>query len=185
MLSNKAQHIIRDFLIICASAAFAYLLTKSQAIPTLLEYDGNLKFLLAIIFGALFTTIFTIVPASVALVEMSSTIHPVTISILGGIGAMLIDSIIASFVRKDITRDLKGISRMSFKWHFISLFHFGFLKWLSFIVGLLVIASPLPDELGLFFIGISKVRGKYLPFVFFLANFLGIYILLSLAQKIG
>lgn len=185
MLSHKSQHVIRDFFIICASAAFAYFLTKSQLIPSLLEYDGGLKFLLPIIFGALFTTIFTIVPASVALVEMSSTTHPILISILGGIGAMIVDSVIASFVRKDITRDLKSISRMSFKWHFISLFHFGFLKWLSFILGLIVIASPLPDELGLFFIGISKVRGKYLPFVFFLANFLGIYILLSLAQKIA
>lgn len=185
MLSNKAQHAIRDFFIICASAASAYFLAKSHIIHTLLEYDGALRFLLPIIFGALFTTIFTIVPASVALVEINNNMHPVFISALGGLGAMIVDSIIASFVRKDITRDLKGISRMSFKWHFISLFHFGFLKWLSFILGLIVIASPLPDELGLFFIGISKVRGKYLPFVFFLANFLGIYILLSLAEKIG
>lgn len=184
-LSNKGQHVVRDFLIICASSGFAYFLAKSDLVPQLLEYDGVFKFLIAIVCGALFTTVFTIVPASVALVEMSSTIHPLLIATLGGIGAMIIDSIIASFVRKDITRDLQGISRLSFKWHFISLFHFGFLKWFSFALGLLVIASPLPDELGLFFIGISKVKSKYLPFVFFLANFVGIYLLLSVVERVA
>ena len=184
-ISNKSKHILRDILLICMSAVFAYILAQSNIIFDLLKYDGAIKFLIAIVCGALFTTIFTIVPASVALVEMSSIIDPLLLSILGGIGAMIVDSVIASFVRKNITRDLKNLSRMSFKWHFVSLFHFGFLKWFSFVIGLLVIASPLPDELGLFFIGISKIHGKYLPFVFFLANFLGIYILLSLAQNIG
>jgi len=97
---------------------------------------------------------------------------------------MTIDVLLASFVRKNIARNMQGLSRFSFKWHFVSLFHFGFLKWISFLVGLFIIASPLPDELGLFFVGISKVKKKYLPVVFFVANTIGIYLLLYAAKSL-
>ncbi len=186
-LSNKTKHIIRDILIVCASIVFAIMLAKSGLILKILATDGLLKPITAIIGGALFTTVFTILPASVGLIEISQTMPAVYVALLGGLGAMVVDVIIASFVRKDISKDLSAIriKRFSLKWHFISVFHFGFLKWVAFVLGMAVIASPLPDELGLFFIGISKVKAKYLPVLFFIANFIGIYALVSISNALS
>ncbi len=183
-LSDKTKHTIRDILIIGVSILVTVLLAKSGLISYILGIEGFLKPVAILIGGALFTTVFTIAPASLGLIEIGQSTPAVVVALIGGLGAMVVDIIMASFVRKDIAKDLGAIriKRFSLKWHFVSLFHFGFLKWLSFLLGLAVIASPLPDELGLFFIGISKVNPKYLPLLFFVANFVGIYTLVSLSH---
>lgn len=181
---NGLKHVIRDLFIITGSIIVAVVLGKSGAIQLLLGLGGNWSIVSSFIAGTFFTSVFTIAPATIGLVAISDTAPPLLVAGFGAFGAVLVDLIIASFVRKDLNQDFESIKRFSLKWHFISLFHFGFLKWFAFILGLMVIASPLPDELGLFFIGISKVKAKYLPLLLFMANFLGIYTLISLSRII-
>ncbi len=181
---NGLKHVIRDLFIITGSIIVAIVLGKSGAIQLLLGLGSSWSIVSSIIAGAFFTSVFTMAPATIGLVAISDTTSPLLVAGFGALGAMLIDMTIASFVRKDLNQDFESIKRFSFKWHFISLFHFGFLKWFAFIAGILIIASPLPDELGLFFIGISKVKAKYLPLLFFIANFLGIYTLISISRII-
>ncbi len=184
---NTLKHLIRDALIICASIFIAIFIAKHDGIGEIVKSDELspvFAIFTSIISGALFTSVFTIAPASVILIELNDHLSILTISILGGLGAMTIDLLLASFVRKNIASNMQGLSRFSFKWHLVSLFHFGFLKWISFLLGLFIIASPLPDELGLFFIGISKVKKDYLPIVFFIANTTGIYPLLYTANSV-
>jgi hypothetical protein len=59
--------------------------------------------------------------------------------------------------------------------HFFHSLHLGFMKWLSPIVGALIIASPLPDEFALTLMGLSKVRLAVLIPISFIMNMLGIY----------
>ncbi|HEY4478659.1 MAG TPA: hypothetical protein VI775_02350, partial [Candidatus Paceibacterota bacterium] len=59
--------------------------------------------------------------------------------------------------------------------------HFGFLKWLSPLIGAFIIASPLPDELGVALLGMSKIRIAVLIPLSFTMNILGIYILIFFA----
>ncbi len=183
---NTFKHFFRDVLIITASILVAIYIAKHDGISEVInseELSPLYSTLIALFAGSFFTSIFTLAPASVVLIELREHLPSLTISILGGLGATCIDVLIASFVRKNVYYGMKNLPRFSLKWHFISLFHFGFLKWASFILGLIVIASPLPDELGLFFVAISKVKPRYLPIVFFMANAIGIYILISAAEK--
>jgi hypothetical protein len=52
------------------------------------------------------------------------------------------------------------------------------MKWISPILGALIIASPLPDEFGLALLGLSRTRISILIPVSFIMNFLGVYLLL-------
>ncbi len=182
---NRLKHLVRDIFIIAGSIIVATVLGKSGAIQILLGISNDWAIVSSLIAGAFFTSIFSIAPAAIGLMAISETSSPLLVATFGAIGAMTVDIIIASFVRKDLSQDFESIKRFSLKWHFISLFHFGFLKWLAFGLGLVVIASPLPDELGLFFIGISKVKAKYLPLLFFIANFAGIYALISISRALS
>src|SRR3989304_3240061 len=55
-------------------------------------------------------------------------------------------------------------------------FRLRFFRWLIAFLGALVIASPLPDELGLMMMGFSKMRTLFFIPISFLLNSLGILI---------
>ena len=49
-----------------------------------------------------------------------------------------------------------------------------FFRYLTFLMGGLIIASPLPDELGISLLGLSRMREAYFVPLSFAFNFLGI-----------
>jgi hypothetical protein len=51
-------------------------------------------------------------------------------------------------------------------------------------LGALIIASPLPDELGLVFLGISKLKTRYFLPLSFVLNFFGILIIGLIAKSL-
>ena len=54
------------------------------------------------------------------------------------------------------------------------MFRFKHFRWLTLLAGALLIASPLPDELGIALLGFSKVSTRYFAILSFVFNFLGI-----------
>jgi len=57
------------------------------------------------------------------------------------------------------------------------LFKRRFFRWITFFVGGFILASPLPDELGIAVLGFSKMRAKYFVLLSFVFNFLGIVLI--------
>jgi len=133
-------------LIVALSIVAAVILAKSGLISSFVELTSGSKAFSSFIAGAFFTSIFTVAPAGVALAAIGGSFPPILVAFFGALGAILVDHIIIYFVRKDLTEDLDGLSEMAFKRHLIRAFHFGFLKWAAFIIGLFFIATPLPDE---------------------------------------
>jgi hypothetical protein len=103
---NGLKHLIRDLFIIAGSIVVAIILGKSGAIQTLLGIGDDWAIVSSLIAGAFFTSIFTIAPAAIGLVAISETASPLLVAIFGAIGAMMVDVIVASFVRKDLNQDL-------------------------------------------------------------------------------
>ena len=185
-MENKSslKHVVRDIFIITGSIIVASILSKSGTIGTLVSISGQFVIISSFIAGAFFTSIFTLAPAAVGLIAISKTNSPLVVAGFGALGAMSIDYIIISFIRKDISEDLEKLSNTTIRKHFIEAFHFGFLRWVAFLAGLFFVASPLPDELGLFFIGVSRVKGWMLPLIFYIAHFIGILGIISIANAI-
>jgi hypothetical protein len=178
------RYLLRDLFIVTASIFAAVALANNGFIHSFVEATESSRAFSSFVSGAFFTSIFTLAPASVALVAISQSFPPISVAFFGALGAAFIDIIIISFVRKDLARDLDNVARMTFRHHIIKAFHFGFLKWAAFIIGLLLIATPLPDEPGLLMIGLSRVNTFFLPLIFFISHFFGIWALISIAAAI-
>ncbi|MFH1990444.1 MAG: hypothetical protein ABIJ19_01135 [Patescibacteria group bacterium] len=66
----------------------------------------------------------------------------------------------------------------------ISIFKLRIFRWSLAFLGALVIASPLPDELGLMMLGFSKMKTSLFVPVSFLFNSLGILIIGLIARAV-
>ena len=65
------------------------------------------------------------------------------------------------------------------------LFKRRFFRWITFLAGGLILASPLPDELGVAVLGFSKMRLKYFALLSFVFNFLGIAVIGLVARALA
>lgn len=179
-----AQHLAQDFLSVLVSIVVAYVLYKTGVITKFLDLTNFFVPLSAFIAGVFFTFVFTVVPAGVAFANIGQSEPVVLIAFFGALGAMLMDLALLRFVKSGLAVDVSGLARTTFHHHLLKLSHFAFLKWFAFISAMFMLATPLPDEPGLFLLGISKIKSKFLPLIFFAVHFTSIYILVSLVSSI-
>lgn len=181
---NYSQRLKRDLLIVGISILFAIMFVKFGVLQSFLTIAEEIQIVSSIIAGLFFTSIFTIAPASVALAEIGEHMNPTTVALWGAFGAMLGDLIIFFFIRDVFADDLIEVLRESRFKRFLHNLRFGLLRWIAPLIGAVVIASPLPDEIGLTLMGVSKVRTIYLIPLTFILNFVGIFVLVSVAGRI-
>ncbi len=124
--------------------------------------------------GIFFTSAFTIAPAAIVLSHLSTVLPAHWVIIFGALGAVVGDYILFYFIRDRFSVHLKKALRHTHWRAFFRSFHFGFLKWLSPILGALIIASPLPDEFGIMLMGISRMQTRLFLLIAFLMNMLGV-----------
>jgi hypothetical protein len=178
---NYSQRLKRDLLIVAISIVLAVIFVKIGVLQSFLTITEEIQIISSFIAGLFFTSIFTIAPASITLAHIGEHMNPPTVALWGAVGAMLGDLIIFFFIRDVFADDLMGALKASRFRKSLHNLRFGFLRWVAPLVGAIVIASPLPDEIGLTLMGLSKVRTIYLIPLAFVLNFLGIFVLVTVA----
>jgi len=164
----------KDLLFILCGATLAIILSRLGAISWFVGMLGG-QAAASFVAGIFWTSAFTIAPSSLALASIADSAPAASIALWGGLGAMCGDLILFFFIRDRLAGDIMASMKPSVVKHIIGSFHLGFLKWLSPVLGALVIASPLPDELGLTLMGLSKTRVAILMPISFIMNTIGIY----------
>jgi hypothetical protein len=183
MRRKKAgQELAKDVFFILIGIAIAIVLANSGAIDMLVDLLGG-QAIASFAAGIFFTSAFTLAPATIALAHISAQTPILEVALWGGLGAMCGDLALFLFIRDRFGDDIKAVFKSSFlSKHFLNSFHVGFMKWLSPLVGAVIIASPLPDEFGLGLMGLSKTRLYVLMPISFVMNVIGIYIVAQFAQ---
>lgn len=181
-IKKARRELSLDIAFVFLGAVLALALSQFGAIDWLVNIFGSQIFA-SFFAGIFFTSVFTVAPSSVALVSIKDA-SIITISTWGALGALCGDLILFFFIKDRFAKDLMSSIRPSVIKRILNSFHLGFMKYLSPFLGALIIASPLPDELGLTLLGISKVRIFVLIPIAFIMNFIGIYLLLHFAQLI-
>jgi hypothetical protein len=177
MRKNKArQELTKDVALIFLGAIIAFTLSQLGIIAWVIGLIGN-EILASFFSGIFFTSVFTIAPASIALTDISG-VSIMSISFWGALGALCGDLVLFFFIRDRFAKDVMASMKPSVLKSIFKTFHFGFMKWLSPIIGALIIASPLPDEFGLALLGFSRTKLSLLVPISFVMNFIGIYALL-------
>ncbi len=181
-LKKARRELTRDIFFVFIGAIVAMVLSRIGFIDFVVNIIGN-QIISSFLAGVFFTSVFTIAPAAIAFVDITGA-SMLTISFWGALGALCGDLIIFYFIRDRFADNLIASMKPSVIKNIMNSFHLGFMKWLSPIVGALIIASPLPDELGLTLLGLSKTKISILIPISFTMNFLGIIALLFFAKSI-
>lgn len=172
----RTVHIGRDILIIALSISFAVFLVAENVIPRFMALVGSVP-LEAAIAGFFFTSLLTITPAGVAFAEMAQNVPPMQLAMWGALGALVGDLMLFFFVRDALSKDILVMLRGPWMRKVRVLFKSPLLSWAVPVAGALVIASPLPDEVGLAMLGLSKTDLRFLVPVSYAMNFVGIYLI--------
>ncbi len=177
-LQEHKNFLMHDFGIVALSIVIALILAKTGVLISILTATQSLEILGSFIAGVFFTSIFTMAPAMVALGQIAQHNSIWVTAFFGGLGAVVGDLIIFRFVRDKLSEHLsqllqeKGISK-----RIKAIFEVKLFRWLTFLLGALIIASPLPDELGISLLGFSKMRTSWFIPLSFIANFGGILLI--------
>lgn len=138
----------------------------------LLPHIEGLGYLGIILAGALFIFLFTATAGALLLTALAISFTPVEVALLGGLGAALGDSLIFKLVRRQSHSKQKH--GRGFR-----LFRYKYVHWLLPGLGAVIIASPLPDELGVSLMGVSNLKTRTFFLLAFLLNALGIFALIQ------
>ncbi len=183
--SKNGYALLYDVIIIALGILVTIVLVKLGLINALVISLGDYSALASFVAGIFFTSTFTIAPASVAIINIASHAPIPVVATWAALGAMLGDLILFFFIRDRFAEDLKSAIGKSRVKHVLHSFHFGFMKWLSPVLGAVIIASPLPDELGLSLMGISRVKVAVLIPISYVMNFVGVYLIVGFANLIS
>lgn len=169
------------FLLIISIALFIYFL-DSPFIVSIISQLGALGYIGAFLCGILFVSIFTVTPALAILYELASTLNPWLIALFAGLGAVVGDLIIFKFLKDKVFQELAPVFSR-FKGSLIGkIFISPFFAWLVPILGAFMIAAPLPDEVGLGLLGLSKIKLWQFVLITFILNALGIFFVVFFAN---
>ncbi|MBI2612625.1 hypothetical protein HYW59_02320 [Candidatus Kaiserbacteria bacterium] len=168
-------HILVDVGLIALSILVALMLAKTHVLTKLFTSTTELELLGTFMAGMFFTSIFTTAPAMATLGEIALTQSIFLTAFVGALGSVVGDLLIFRFVRDRMAADIiellreEGVLRRARK-----LFKFRHYRSLTLLLGGLILASPLPDELAIALLGFSNMSTRYFAYLSFVFNFFGI-----------
>jgi hypothetical protein len=173
-----------DLLIIAVSIAAAVTFAVSGAAERTLAAAAEGTVLIGgFIAGIGFTSTFTTAPATVVLGELARYNHPLLVAVIGGAGALIGDLIIFRFFRDRIAADFGALIGTS-TGRLRTLAASPIIRLTLPLLGALIVASPLPDELGLALLGLARLRtAAFIP-LSFLLNTAGILVIGIIARQL-
>lgn len=167
----------KDLLIILFSIVVATIIAKLGIFEYIIGKTATGEIIGSFVGGFFFTSVFTTAPAMVALGQIASTGNIFVVAIIGGFGAMVGDYILFRFFRDSIGADIAELIKSKKRGRLKHLFASRLGKRLMALVGGLIIASPLPDEIGLALMGVSKIKNRVFFPLSFVFNSIGILII--------
>lgn len=165
---------------LCISIILGLILIKTSLFRDIVFHLGNYGYVGAFLGGILFVSTFTASIGTVLLLLLAETINPLFIGLIAGLGAVAGDLMIFQYIRnKGLISEIKhffeffGTDKLS---HLIRSKYF---SWTLPVLGALIIASPLPDEMGVGLMGISKLKTGQFILLSFTLNAIGIFLIVS------
>lgn len=152
-----------------------FLLAGTPSVEAALRLVGGMGYIGALVAGLFSVSIFTVAPAAIVLLYLAEGSHPWLVAVVAGVGAMMGDYIIFRYLRDRVFEEIQPLWQRSLPGTLTGrLFATPYFSWLVPILGMVVIASPLPDEVGVGMLGASRLRSWQFLIVTFILNVLGI-----------
>lgn len=175
----------KNLTLLSLGIAAAVFLFSNQSFHTFLLNLKEAGYVGVFIAGMLFVSTFTVGAGAVILLVLAQKISPLQVAIIGGLGAVFTDLLIFRFVKDNLLEEVKPIYEALGGNHLTHVLHTKYFSWTLPVIGAIIIASPLPDELGVSLMGIAKMEIKQFAIVSFLLNMIGIFLVVFLSNMIA
>ena len=177
-----------NLLVFLSGLVISLALFFTGGLTFVVDHLGRLNYPGFLLLGVFYPSALTGGFASIAFVAIGEKNNPLVVAVIGGFGAMLADLLIYRFIKIGIIGELRIFfsERLNFI-KFSKMQEFFGLKFFRvpvFLLGLLVIASPLPDELGLLLLAPFGIKIKQSAPLLFVLNAIGIYFLAAIGAAI-
>jgi len=171
------------------SVILAFVLLFTGTFEIIISHLSQYGIFGGLVAGLLFPFTFTSASAGVFLVELGRFYNPLLIALIAGIGAMVSDLLMFRFLKEGIVDEIKLIGKVLLSIPTLQRMENLTKKkvWLWGIpfVASVLIASPLPDEIGIALFSMINFRPRYLSAISYLLNTIGIFALVWLGYVIG
>lgn len=147
--------------------------------PIIREYIGRIDesgLIGAFFAGILYALAFTSSMATVIILNMPTSLSSLLVALIGGLGAAVYDVTVFVILRTQSRQGLLEALRSRL------LSNKKLPNWLLTLFGLTILASPLPDELASGLLSFTKISARKFIIISFLANVVGIYIIMLLGR---
>lgn len=187
---GRYQWKYRNLLLLALSLLFAYYMLKTPQMMSFIEGLGNFGYPAAFALGMLFTYAFTAVPATVAIFSLGEVLNPVLIALIGAVGSVVGNYIIFRLMRDRLLKEIDMLSKevknltkpvsALFFWEEMRIRIWRAISkskiWQIFVPVFagFILASPLPDEVGVAIFGAVKFNPEKFIVVSYLLHFAGI-----------
>lgn len=172
-------------MLLALSLILLFLFADTAVVRTLIAQIGMYGYTGAFITGIFSVSTFTVAPAYLVIFHLAIEHNTYLIVLFAAIGSVVGDLAIFRFIKDgvfDEMRTLVGRRRMARVSHLFRSRHFA---WLTPAIGALIIASPLPDEVGVSLMGLTKLKTWQFMLLSFGLNCAGILAVVLAAQKLG
>ena len=173
------------FLLFC-TFILAYIIFQERHFAPFHDFLFGLGYVGTFFAGMMFTYGFTSGPAIATFLILGEEQNIPVAAFIGGLGALIGDLTIFRFIRHSFHDELKKLSREKFIRFFNKIIPRSIQKVLLPFLGALIIASPLPDELGVTLLATSSVvSGRGFTILSFVMNTLGILVMMYIGKSIA
>ena len=184
-MHRRFSHVMQDLAIIALSILVALFIVETDTLKNLLTPSRSLEWLGSFIAGMFFTSVLTTAPAIVTLGELAQVEAIWQVALFGALGAVVGDLIIFRFVRDRLSESISDILKeVGWSRRVRRLLKAPAFRWIAFLVGGIIIASPLPDELGISLLGFSRMSLPMFMSISFAFNFVGVYLIGMVARAL-
>ncbi|HEY4516704.1 MAG TPA: hypothetical protein VJG64_02055 [Candidatus Paceibacterota bacterium] len=184
MKKSKETWTYKNTSLLIVSLAVLFFVADTDVAHSLIRAIGSYGYWGASIAGVFSVSTFTVAPALVILFHLAQEFNPVLVALCAGIGATISDLLIFRFLKDGVFEELKPLYREYGGSHISTLFRTRHFAWLAPVVGALIIASPLPDEIGVALMGLSRIKTWQFVGLSFALNAVGILAVVLLARSI-
>jgi len=182
-LKNNNRSFKKDIFVLILSIAAAFLIALSGIVNDFLLLTQKIHFLSSFLAGLFFVSIFTAAPALVVLLTLFAQAPLLEVSLFAAIGGVVGDFLIFKFFGSLRRLHFEALFKNPNAKRLSFLFKSG-LAWIVPVIGAIVIASPLPDEIGLALLGFSRFPTALLIPLSLILNFIGIFIFGLIVRQI-
>ncbi len=172
----------KNTLLLVASLCIFIVFADTPMVQSAIHHIGLFGYIGSGVTGVFFVSTFTVAPASVVLFNLAQDYNPLLIAITAGFGAMLGDLLIFRLFKDQVFIELAPLAERIRSRPMFLLFKTPHFKWLTPVLGAIVIASPLPDELGIGMMGLSTIKSWQFAFLTYVLNTIGILLIVLVAR---